>query len=144
MIRTLYYAVVFWFVGFLLEYSFLRFMPDSYFLEMYSVEPSQGVFGTWENARFITHADYKYPWEVTRSDIQYCRNNDSEDYIYYSYYISNSYNAKSEKVVGKEWVYNMHRPTSYKQCYLYNISTLDLHYGIKKYDVYISKPYIYQ
>lgn len=144
MKQIIVYALLFWMIGFFFEYVYLRFTPADRFFEMQSVEPVRDVFRLWETPYFKTFADYKYSWTVTRRDIQYCRENKEQEFSYYTLYETSTYIEEPRIVLWKERRYNIEWPETYMECYLYNITSLTLPYGIDKIQTYISWPYEYK
>ena len=143
MKKIIFYALVFWVFGFMLEYWYYRFMPVSHFMWVEKVVPTSDSFGLWTKPEFLTYADYKTPAKITWVDIQYCREY-MGDYKYYSYYESSTYYKKPKNVQGWKWKYWIEWPNVPMQCYLYTVFSMHLMYWIIKNETHISQEYKYE
>jgi hypothetical protein len=135
--------LAFWFLWLLLEFLYIRLSPHQYYIDVYSVEPVYREYAHWEKPRFATTSSYKKKWKYERSDIEYCRRSEEEQYSYYSNYVSETHKQSPDEVQGWQWRYNIEWPKYDAECYLFSTTTYYATYGIRKSDSVISWPYKY-
>lgn len=118
-------------------------MPDSYFVDMQRIDSVQEVYDLEEKPKFKTRADYKKSWEITRQDIQYCTYENTIETTYYNQYITSVVYNEPKTVEWGQRQYDREWPPVPAKCYLKNITSIELNYWIKKYDIFITWPYYY-
>lgn len=141
MKQIVVYAIIFCLLWMLWEYWYYRFNHIENLFQMYSVEPLHESFWLWEKPFFVTNAEYKVAWKITRDDIQYCFI--ENDYVYYSLYTSTTFNTWHNIVENKPRRYNLEWPDTPTRCYLKTITTITLPFWVKRSNINISSPYYY-
>lgn len=141
---TITTIIIFWLFGVLVEFFALRIIPDSHYIEVQSVEPTQKSYNLLESPTFFSNIIYKKKWNIQREDIQYCKKPWEKEYTYYSQYTTTAYKDKPSVTVNWKRRYNIVWPSEKSECYIYSITKYKLHYWIEKQWVYISWPYFYQ
>lgn len=110
----------------LLAYTFLFFMPPSFFFDYLSLAPAKKEFTHTENIVMVSNIIFKRDLTLEYSNVLHCPPID-----FYNQAITYWYEEKWQKV-NQQSVYQNNMPQADSECYIESTITATTDYGLKK------------